>query len=113
VSYLFCLETGGTNQPGMIWCGTIPGALFVSNDHGGSWSLSQALWDLPERQHWAGGGFDDAGVASICIDPRRSDHLTIGVSTGGVWISDDTCAFPPTSGSPRWPSAAAARWPKR
>jgi hypothetical protein len=92
VSYLFCLETGGADQPGMIWCGTIPGALFVSNDHGESWSLNQALWNLPERQHWAGGGFDDAGVASICIDPRRPDHLTIGVSTGGVWISDDSGA---------------------
>ena len=36
-----------------------------------------------------GGGFDDAGVASICVDPRRSHHVTIGVSTGGVWVSDD------------------------
>jgi hypothetical protein len=89
VSYLFCLETGGTDQPGWIWCGTIPGALFVSKDHGESWSLNQALWDLPQRKDWMGGGFDDAGVASICVDPRRSDHLTVGVSTGGVWTSDD------------------------
>jgi hypothetical protein len=89
VSYLFCLETGGADQPGWLWCGTIPGALFLSQDHGQSWTLNQALWDLPQRKDWMGGGFDDAGVASICVDPRRSDHLTIGVSTGGVWISDD------------------------
>jgi hypothetical protein len=89
VSYLFCLEAGATDQPGWIWCGTIPGALFLSKDHGESWSLNEALWNLPERKHWMGGGFDDSGVASICIDPRRSDHMTIGVSTGGVWISDD------------------------
>src|SRR5579863_8683815 len=36
-----------------------------------------------------GGGFDDAGVASICIDPRDAARMTLGVSTGGVWISDD------------------------
>jgi hypothetical protein len=89
VSYLFCLETGGADQPGRLWCGTIPGALFLSQDHGESWTLNQALWDLPQRKDWMGGGFDDAGVASICIDPRRPDRITIGVSTGGVWISDD------------------------
>jgi hypothetical protein len=89
VSYLYCLETGGADQPGWIWCGTIPGALFLSCDRGETWGLNQALWELPERQHWMGGGFDDAGVASICVDPRHADHLAIGVSTGGVWLSDD------------------------
>jgi hypothetical protein len=89
VSYLFCLETGGADQPGWIWCSTIPGALFVSKDHGESWSLNEPLWNLPERPLWMGGGFDDAGVASICIDPRRSAHMTLGVSTGGIWISED------------------------
>jgi hypothetical protein len=92
VSYLFCLETGGATQPGWIWCGTIPGALFLSQDHGETWALNQALWDLPERKDWMGGGFDDAGVASICIDPRDAAHVTIGVSTGGVWATEDAGA---------------------
>ena len=53
-------------------CGAarFPGALFLSQDHGESWTLNQALWDLPQRKDWMGGGFDDAGVASICVDPR-------------------------------------------
>lgn len=89
VSYLFCLETAGPDRPGWLWCGTIPGGLFLSKDHGESWTLNQALWDLPERKDWMGGGFDHAGVASICVDPRNSARITIGVSTGGVWRSDD------------------------
>ena len=89
VSYIFCLETGGADQPGWIWCGTIPGALFLSRDHGESWSLNAPLWNLPERKEWMGGGFDQSGVASICVDPRSAGHLTIGVSTGGVWITED------------------------
>jgi hypothetical protein len=89
VSYLFCLEPGSVTQPGWIWCGTIPGALFLSKDSGESWSINEPLWNLPERQYWMGGGFDDAGVASICVDPRDTDHMTLGVSTGGVWISND------------------------
>jgi hypothetical protein len=92
VSYLFCLEAGGADQPGWLWCGTIPSALFLSKDHGESWSLNQALWDLPARKAWMGGGFDRAGVASICVDPRDSRHVTIGVSTGGVWVSEDGAA---------------------
>ena len=89
VSYIFCLETGAADQPGWIWCGTIPGALFLSRDHGETWSLNQPLWDVPERKEWMGGGFDQSGVASICIDPRNAAHITIGVSTGGVWITED------------------------
>ena len=70
MSYLFCLETAGADRPGWLWCGTIPGALFLSKDHGESWSLNEPLWNLPQRKDWMGGGFDDAGVASICVDPR-------------------------------------------
>src|SRR6185437_12517276 len=29
VSYIFCLETGSADQRGLIWCGTIPGGLFL------------------------------------------------------------------------------------
>ncbi|MEJ0020857.1 MAG: hypothetical protein WDN25_30760 [Acetobacteraceae bacterium] len=99
VAYLFCLEPGGAAQPGWIWCGTIPGALFLSRDHGGTWALNEALWNLPERKEWMGGGFDEAGVASICVDPRDADRITIGVSTGGVWASDD--------GGASWRAASA------
>jgi hypothetical protein len=89
VSYIFCLETGGTDQAEWLWCGTIPAGLFLSRDHGESWSLNEPLWNVPERKEWMGGGFDQAGVASICVDPRNAGHLTVGVSTGGVWITED------------------------
>jgi photosystem II stability/assembly factor-like uncharacterized protein len=89
VSYIFSLETGGASQPGWLWCGTIPGGLFLSRDHGDSWSQNLPLWNVPGRSEWSGGGFDDAGVASICVDPRDAAHITVGVSTGGVWTTDD------------------------
>src|SRR3989304_3240661 len=28
------LEAGGTDEPGALWCGTLPGGLFRSNDRG-------------------------------------------------------------------------------
>jgi photosystem II stability/assembly factor-like uncharacterized protein len=46
---IWCLETGGDDQPGLLWAGTMPGGLFRSEDHGESWTLVRSLWDRPER----------------------------------------------------------------
>ncbi|HEX9578612.1 MAG TPA: sialidase family protein [Myxococcales bacterium] len=48
---IWTLEASGKT----IWCGTIPGGLFRSDDSGASWSLVRPLWDRPERKQWFGG----------------------------------------------------------
>lgn len=83
------LVPAGDDQPGALWLGTIPGGLFRSDDRGDSWQLNQPLWDAPGRDKWMGGGYDHAGIHSILVDPRDSRHVVIGVSTGGVWITQD------------------------
>lgn len=89
VDLIWSLETGGADQPGVLWAGTIPGALFRSADHGDSWQLVNGLWDLPARKEWLGGGYDHPGIHSIAIDPRNSQQLLVAVSCGGVWHSTD------------------------
>ncbi|MFA5885845.1 MAG: exo-alpha-sialidase, partial [Acidimicrobiia bacterium] len=69
-----------------------PGGLFVSNDRGDSWSLVRSLWDDPSRTSWSGGGYDYAGIHSVCVDPRDAGTLLVGVSIGGAWRSDDAGA---------------------
>jgi hypothetical protein len=86
---IWALEAGGPGQPGRLWCGTIPGALFRSDDAGASWQLQRALWDRPERRDWFGGGYDAPGIHSICVDPRDPRRVVIALSSGGVWRSDD------------------------
>ncbi|MDX2154434.1 MAG: hypothetical protein SFV54_27075 [Bryobacteraceae bacterium] len=86
---VWALVPGGANEPGVIWCGTLPGGLFKSTDNGASWDLNRPLWDHPKREEWMGGGADQPGIHSICVDPRDPRHLTIGVSTGGAWITRD------------------------
>lgn len=86
---IWALEPGGAEQPGKLWCGTLPGGLFVSEDHGDHWSLVRSLWDMPDRKKWFGGGADQPGIHSICVDPRDADTLRVGVSCGGVWESTD------------------------
>ena len=89
VRLLWSLEAGGAGQDGRLWCGTIPGALFRSDDGGASWARVEALWDLPERGEWFGGGYDQPGIHSICVHPQDPRTLAVGVSCGGVWTSRD------------------------
>jgi hypothetical protein len=86
---IWALETGGIDEPGVIWCGTLPGGLFRSPDHGTNWEIVRALWDHPKRRQWSGGGADLPGIHSICVDPRNSRHVWIAVSTGGIWFTED------------------------
>lgn len=86
---LWSLETGGPDEPGVLWAGTIPGGLFRSEDRGESWVLNRPLWDDPLREQWLGGGYDKPGIHSISVDPRDSRRLAIGVSCGGVWETLD------------------------
>lgn len=89
VELIWSLETGGADQPGRLWCGTIPGALFRSDDRGASWEMVRSLWDQPARKKWMGGGYDYPGIHSISVDPRNSRRVILGVSCGGVWLTED------------------------
>src|SRR5712671_3231764 len=84
------MAPSGKKEPGVIWCGTMPGGLFKSTDSGDSWELVRSLWDDPLRENWGPNGAEHPGIHSICVDPRDSRHVRIGVSTGGVWITKDS-----------------------
>lgn len=86
---IWTIEPGHPSQPDVLWCGTIPGGLFRSDDRGTTWELNRSLWDDPARVEWFGGGYDQPGVHSISIDPRSADSMTVGVSCGGSWYTDD------------------------
>ncbi len=89
VEKIWSLEAGHPGQPGVLWCGTIPGGLFRSDDGGASWNLVRSLWDDPRRKQWFGGGADLPGIHSIAVDPRDGRRVLLGVSCGGVWETRD------------------------
>ena len=89
---IWALEAGGVDEPGVLWCGTMPGGLFRSSDHGQSWEMRRSLWDHPKRRQWMGGGADLPGLHSICVDPRDPRRVWIAVSTGGIWFTEDAGA---------------------
>lgn len=87
---IWSLAPGGKDEPHVVWCGTMPGGLFRSENNGETWELNRSLWDDPLREAWGPNGAEHPGIHSICVDPTDSRHVSIGVSTGGVWITRDS-----------------------
>lgn len=76
---------------GRLYAGSKPAALFVSEDGGDSWAHVRALSDHPTRDRWNPGG---AGLVlhSIAADPEAPDKLWVGISSAGVFASEDAGA---------------------
>lgn len=86
---IWSLEFASSNNPQALWAGSIPGGLFYSADAGDSWSLNQQLWQYKQQLEWFGGGYDHAGIHSICIHPDNEKLIRLGVSCAGVWQTED------------------------
>jgi hypothetical protein len=75
-------------EPDTIYCGVEPSALFVSRDAGRSWSPVEGLLNHPHRPKWTPGG---GGMCLHTIVPHPTDpqRMTIAMSTGGVYRTED------------------------
>jgi hypothetical protein len=89
LNQIWTIEPGAREQPDRLWVGGLPAGLFRSDDRGESWQLMRALWDVPERAKWFGGGYDEAGIHTISLDPRDPQRVFVAISCGGVWDSGD------------------------
>lgn len=82
---IWSLERSGAT----VWAGTLPGGLFRSEDFGASWQLATTLWQRSERLEWMGGGYAEPGIHSLCPHPGQPGELLLGISSGGVWQTQD------------------------
>ena len=79
---------GTADAPTTVFAGVEPAALFRSDDLGGSFELVESLWDHPHREHWEPGG-GGLGLHTILTHPDRPNRMIVGISTGGVYRTDD------------------------
>lgn len=82
------LTPGPVNQPDVVYAGTEPSALFRSTDGGASFELVRGLWEHPHRERWAP-GYGGMAVHTVLPHPTRPECLTIAMSTGGVYRTED------------------------
>jgi hypothetical protein len=82
------IEPGHASEPGVVWAGVEPAALFRSQDAGEYWAPVTALNEHPTRDRWEAGG---GGLAlhSIGIDAKDPKHIAIGISAAGAFESRD------------------------
>ena len=75
-------------EPGVLYAGTQPSALFRSTDGGQSFELVRSLWDHPHRTDWAA-GFGGQAIHTIVPHSTDAETLTVAMSTGGVYRTVD------------------------
>ncbi len=76
------------SRNGSLYAGVKPAGLFKSDDGGQSWQHVAGLQKHPSRPQWHGGG---AGLIlhSIALDPQDDAKLWVGMSSVGVFHSED------------------------
>jgi len=75
-------------EPGVVYAGAQPAALFVSRDRGETWTLNEGLYDHPQRGQWNPGA---GGLAlhTILPDPVDPQRMYIAISAAGCYRTDD------------------------
>ncbi len=82
------ITPGRADEPGVLYAGIQPAALFKSTDRGVSWSLVEGLYDHPQRGQWNPGA-GGLCLHAIVLDPRDPQRIYVAISAAGVYRSDD------------------------
>lgn len=85
---VWTITPGRLSEPGVLYAGAQPAALFVSLDRGETWTLNEPLYDHPQRGEW------NPGAGGLCLhtilpDPSDPQRLYVAVSAGGCYRTDD------------------------
>ncbi len=82
------IQPGLGSEPGVLYAGVQPAALFKSTDAGKTWQINEGLYDHPHR----GKFFPGAGglaLHTIIPHPTEKDRMWVAISTGGTYYTDD------------------------
>ena len=88
VTRVWNITPGRAEEPGVLYAGIQPAALFRSADRGESWSLVESLYDHPQRGEWNPGA-GGLCLHTIVLDPSNPQRMYIAISAAGVYRSDD------------------------
>jgi len=104
VQRTFALAPGHASQQGVWWAGTVPHALFRSEDGGETWEhvseFTGYVAGLKEQKPANIGETPGGPIThSILIDPRDANHMYVSLSTGGFFETRDaTRSWQPMNG---------------
>jgi photosystem II stability/assembly factor-like uncharacterized protein len=79
---------GRSGEPGVVYAGVEPAALFKSADNGETWQFIKSLNDHPSRVQWQPGA-GGLGLHTIILDPADQRRMYIAISAAGVFRTTD------------------------
>jgi hypothetical protein len=83
---LWRIEPGAADEPGVVYAGGDPGALFRSTDWGASWTEVESLTNHPTRPKWQPGA---GGMCLHSIQCLGGGRVVVGISAAGAFRSSD------------------------
>ena len=88
VDKIWHIEPGRPIEPGVIYAGVSPAALFKSADGGDTWSEVESLSAHPTHELWEP-GFGGLCLHSMALDPTNVCRMWVGISSVGVFGTQD------------------------
>ena len=76
------------SEPGVVWAGAEPAALFRSEDRGVTYRLVEGLWEHPHRERWEPGG-GGLCLHTIVTHPTDPKVMAVAVSAAGFYRTSD------------------------
>jgi photosystem II stability/assembly factor-like uncharacterized protein len=89
VEMIWSFAATGPADARRLWVGTMPAAVFYSDDDAKSWTLCESFWLDEKRKQWMGGGNDYPGLHTLLAHPHNDQHLIGAISCGGLWETRD------------------------
>jgi len=80
------IEPGHADEPGVVWMGADPGALFRSDDWGATWREVASLTAHTTRDRWNPGA---GGLMVHSIQCPGKGRVVCGISAAGAFRSND------------------------
>ncbi len=88
LKHIWQIVPGHDSQPGTWYAGVDDAGLFVSRDDAKTWSELSGLTSHPTRSRWTP-GFGGLCLHSVLVDPTDARRIWVGISSVGVFRSDD------------------------
>ena len=88
VEKVWHVEPGRPGEPGAVYAGVSPAALFKSADGGDTWDEVESLTAHPTRDLWEP-GFGGLCLHSMVLDPTDIARMWVAISAVGVFGTED------------------------
>ena len=89
VDQVWHVEPGRAEEPGSVYLGVAPAALFRSDDYGSTWNEIASLSKHPSHSQW------QPGLGGLCLHsivpvPSDANRMWVGISAVGVFGTTDS-----------------------